>query len=145
MDLTTLACEAVDGLQHQITAAGCTVELVASEPVVGRWDRFRIEQVFINLLTNAIKYGMGKPITVGARRVGPRAEFWVEDRGMGIPKEDQARIFERFERAVSSRSFGGLGLGLYIARQIVEAHGGTIRVCSEPGHGATFTVELPFG
>ncbi|TKD03545.1 AAA family ATPase [Polyangium fumosum] len=145
VDLTTLAREAIDGCQHQITAAGCTVELVASEPVVGRWDRFRIEQVFINLLTNAIKYGMGKPITVGARRVGPRAEFWVEDRGMGIPKEDQARIFERFERAVSSRSFGGLGLGLYIARQIVEAHGGTIRVCSEPGQGATFTVELPFG
>ncbi|MDC0742792.1 AAA family ATPase [Polyangium mundeleinium] len=145
VDLATLAREAIDGLQHQVTVAGCTVELVASEPVVGRWDRFRIEQVFINLLTNAIKYGMGKPITVGARRVGPRAEFWVEDRGMGIPKDDQARIFERFERAVSSRSFGGLGLGLYIARQIVEAHGGTIRVHSEPGHGATFTVELPGG
>ncbi|MDI3291012.1 AAA family ATPase [Polyangium sp. 15x6] len=143
VDLTTLAREAADGLQHEVTAAGSTVDLVIGEPVVGRWDRFRIEQVFVNLLTNALKYGMGKPITVGVRRVGPRAELWVEDQGIGIAKDDQARIFERFERAVSSRSFGGLGLGLHIARQIVEAHGGTIRVHSEPGHGATFTVELP--
>ncbi|MDC3962774.1 AAA family ATPase [Polyangium jinanense] len=145
VDLTTLAREAVEGLQHEVTAAGLTVDLVAFEPVVGRWDRFRVEQVLVNLLTNAIKYGMGKPITVGVRRVGPRAELWVEDRGIGIPKDDQARIFERFERAVSSHSVGGLGLGLFIARQIVEAHGGTIRVRSEPGHGATFTVELPCG
>ena len=143
VDLTTLAREAADGLQHALTAAGCTVDLIADEPVVGQWDRFRIEQVFVNLLANAIKYGMGKPITVGVRRVGPRAEIWVEDHGIGIPRADQGRIFERFERAVSSRSFGGLGLGLYIARQIVEAHGGTIHVRSEPGEGATFTVELP--
>ncbi len=67
----------------------------------------------------------------------------VRDHGMGIAPEDQARIFERFERAVSSRHFGGLGLGLWIVRQVVEAHGGAIRVVSAPGEGAEFTVELP--
>ncbi|MFT3767317.1 MAG: AAA family ATPase [Minicystis sp.] len=142
-DLAALARETVEGLQPEITGAGCTLDLITAEPITGRWDRFRIEQVVVNLLTNALKYGAGKPITLGVRRAGPRAELWIEDHGIGIAPEAQNRIFDRFERAVSSRSFGGLGLGLYITRQIVEAHRGTIRVSSEPGNGAMFTVELP--
>ena len=102
----------------------------------------RLEQVVVNLLSNAIKYGAGKPISVTVALAGPAARIIVRDRGIGIGAEDQARIFERFERAVSL-NYGGLGLGLYITREIVRAHGGTIRVESEPGAGAAFIVELP--
>lgn len=111
-------------------------------PVVGRWDRSRLEQVVGNLLTNAARFGQGKPVdvTVSARN----GEAWLEvkDRGIGIAPEASQRIFERFERA-ASRNFGGLGLGLYIVRQIVEAHGGSIGVESALGEGSTFTVKLP--
>ncbi len=102
-----------------------------------------MEQVLINLLSNAIKYGAGGPIHVVVRSLASRALLIVRDHGMGIAEADQARIFERFERAVSVRNFGGLGLGLYIVRWIVTSHGGTIRVESKPGAGATFIVELP--
>ena len=106
-------------------------------------DRLRLEQVFTNLLGNAIRFGAGRPVSVSLRRLGERAVLRVSDRGIGISPEDQARIFDRFERAVSVRNFGGLGLGLWISRQIVEASGGAIRVESAPGRGAAFTVELP--
>ncbi len=71
--------------------------------------------------------------------------FEVRDQGIGIAAEKQAKIFERFERAVSSRVYGGLGLGLYIARQIVDAHGGMLEVSSDPGRGSVFTMRLPLG
>ena len=96
-----------------------------------------------NLVGNAIKYGKGAPIEVRVKRVGDLASVIVADHGIGIAAEDQPRIFQRFERAVSSRKFGGLGLGLWITSQLVEAHRGTIEVASEPGKGATFTVTLP--
>ncbi len=133
------------GIALELGAAGSALELHAGSPVIARCDRFRVEQVIVNLLVNAMKYGGGAPISMGVqRREGEGlAEIWVRDGGVGIPEEAQGRIFDRFERAVSSRSFRGLGLGLYIARRIVEAHRGTIRVTSKPGQGATFTVELP--
>jgi PAS domain S-box-containing protein len=111
----------------------------------GSWDRARLEQVATNLLANAIKYGEGKPIDVV---VAPRdgvAVLAVRDRGIGIAAQDAERIFGRFERATSATSYGGLGLGLYIAQQIAAAHGGRISVESAPGQGATFTVALPPG
>jgi signal transduction histidine kinase len=103
----------------------------------------RIEQVVSNLLANALKYGDGKPIEVRVTRSDGWARLIVHDHGIGIGPDDLDRIFERFERAVSPRHYGGLGLGLYIARQIVEAHGGSISAHSEPGVGSTFTVALP--
>ena len=116
----------------------------APTPAVGRWDRGRIEQVVLNLLTNAWKYGRGKPIHCVVRSLEDRAVLAIRDAGIGIAAGDQRRIFQIYERAVFKDEVSGLGLGLYIARRIVEAHGGTIRVESEPGDGATFIVELPF-
>ncbi len=112
-------------------------------PLIGRWDPLRIEQIVSNLITNACKYGDGKPIDVRVARQGDIAEIIVRDSGIGIAHADQARIFERFERAVPPRSFSGLGLGLWITREIARAHGGDISVRSELGGGAEFTVTLP--
>ncbi|XXY52046.1 AAA family ATPase [Sorangium sp. So ce269] len=143
VDLAALAREVVERMGQQLAAASCPTQLDLDGPVVGHWDSSRLEQVLINLLSNAMKYGAGGPIHVVARGHGDRALLAVRDHGIGIAESDQARIFERFERAVSVRNFGGLGLGLYIVRWIVASHGGTIRVESEPGAGATFIVELP--
>jgi signal transduction histidine kinase len=117
--------------------------MAAAESAVGSWDAYRIEQVLVNLLTNAIRYAPGKPLEVSVFAADGSAGFAVRDRGRGIPAADQERIFQRFERLVSPNDVSGLGLGLYIAREIVIAHGGTIRVESEPGQGARFVVELP--
>jgi PAS domain S-box-containing protein len=143
VDLAVAAREAVERLSEVFAAAGCHVELQAERPVVGHWDALRLDQVLTNLLTNAAKYGAGKPVTVSVQGDGERARVEVRDEGIGIPPEDLPRIFGRFERAVSERHYGGLGLGLYISRHIIQELGGTVRAESTPGHGATFIVELP--
>ena len=131
----------VDRHADDAARAGCQVECVAAA-APGRWDRRRLEQVVTNLLANAIKYAAGAPIAVRVH-AGDRVRIAVEDAGPGIAPADLARIFGRFERAASARHYGGLGIGLFIAQQIVHAHGGRIAVASRPGHGSLFTVELP--
>jgi signal transduction histidine kinase len=143
VDLAELIGEVLERLSDPLKRARCPVELRVVGRVVGRWDRTRMEQVIVSLLGNAMKFGAGKPLEVRVLAQGGHAWLSVKDHGMGIPTGEQSRIFERLERAVSERHFGGLGLGLFLARRIVEAHGGTIRVESEPGAGATFIVELP--
>ncbi|WP_437593732.1 AAA family ATPase [Sorangium sp. So ce1000] len=143
IDLAALVREVVERMRPQLADARCRTQLDLGAPVVGQWDPDRLEQVVTNLLSNAMKYGAGRPILIGLRRQADRALLVVRDEGIGIAEADQGRIFERFERAVSVRNFGGLGLGLYIARSIVASHGGSIRVQSRPGAGATFVVELP--
>lgn len=139
-DLAEIARDTADRFEEEAKANGCRIVLdVESAP--GFWDGHRLEQVASNLLGNAIKYGAGKEVGVQVRGGDP-ARLTVIDRGIGIAPDEQQRIFEPFERAVSPLSFGGLGLGLYIARQIVDAHGGHISVHSEPGH-TEFTVSLP--
>jgi signal transduction histidine kinase len=143
-DLSALVRDVVERCSETVAQAGCPLRVLVEEQVIGQWDRLRLEQVVTNLLSNALKYGAGKPVEVLVKAAKDRARLAVRDNGLGIALEDQARIFDRFERAVSLRHYGGLGLGLWITRQIVEAHGGVIRVESEPGSGATFTVELPY-
>src|SRR5262249_22997206 len=132
-----------DELGEELSNAGCSTSVAGDASVLGRWDRSRLEQVLINLLTNAMKYGARQPIEVKIERAGNVARLAVRDNGIGIEPEIQVRIFDPFERAVSANDYGGLGLGLYIVRRIVEQHEGSVRVESQPGAGATFVVELP--
>jgi PAS domain S-box-containing protein len=145
VDLAELAEDVVARFADAAASGGTPLELQARERPIGRWDRLRIDQVLTNLLSNAVKYGPGQPVTVEVDVEGGRARFSVRDRGIGIAPEHQARIFGRFERAVSGRHYGGFGLGLWITRQVVEVHGGSIQLRSAPGEGSTFTVELPLG
>jgi signal transduction histidine kinase len=117
--------------------------VVDAQEAVGLWDRVRLDAVVGNLVSNAVKFGEGKPIRISVSCDGPVARIAVSDHGIGIAPEQQARIFDKFERAVSERHYGGFGLGLWVVRQIVEAHGGSIYVASEAGKGSTFVVELP--
>jgi PAS domain S-box-containing protein len=144
-DLVALVREVLERAEPEAQRGHYRVQLDGEGAIVGRWDRLRIDQVVTNLMSNALKYGQGHPIDVRVWREGDLALVQVRDRGIGISAEHLERIFHRFERAVSERAFGGLGLGLYIVRRLVEAHGGSVRVESEPGQGAAFTVELPIG
>jgi signal transduction histidine kinase len=144
VDLTEVARLSVKRALAGPPASNVPVTIAAPGPVIGFWDRDRIETVVRNLVDNAIKYSNGLPVDITLERTeGDGARLIVVDRGVGIPPEAQRRIFERFERAVPIRHFGGFGLGLWLSRKIVEAHGGRIAVCSEPGEGSTFTLDLP--
>ncbi len=143
MDLAALTREMVPRFSEDLARAGCELRLDAPGPAPGYWDRLRVEQVLQNLLSNAIKYGRGRPIEVRVGMDGERAWLSVKDQGVGISAEGQTRLFQRFERLASERHYGGLGLGLWIVKQIVDAMEGRIRVESVPGEGSTFTVELP--
>ena len=125
----------------EVASGQITIDAPAA--VEGRWDRMRVEQIVTNLLSNAVIYGERRPISLTVRHVDARVEIVVRDQGIGIAPEALGRIFERFERAASGRQYGGLGLGLWIVRQIVEAMDGTIGVESAVGRGSTFTVRLP--
>jgi PAS domain S-box-containing protein len=142
-DLRDAAREIIERLRNSANLARCELSLDGPAPVRGRWDRLRIEQVLMNLISNAIKYAAGQPIHVSVGRDAGTAVVSVRDRGPGIPESEIPRIFERFERAASPRHYGGMGLGLYVARQIAEAHGGTIVARNVAGGGASFTVRLP--
>ncbi len=143
VDFAAVVREVVARMEPQAAKAEAPLTVEAPEALEGTSDRMRLEQVAENLLTNAIKYGAGQPILVRMEATPEQVTLTVKDRGIGIAPEHQARIFERFERAVSDRNYGGLGLGLYITRTLVQAMGGDIGVQSAPGQGATFTVNLP--
>lgn len=143
VNLAEVVRQAVEPLQAVLAQAGCSLSLRGEREILGRWDALRIEQVVTNLVSNALKYGANAPVEISVQRRGDAAVIAVRDHGIGIAPENTARIFERFERAVSSRDYAGVGIGLFVARQIVEAHGGSIRVESALGTGSTFFVELP--
>lgn len=143
LDLVGLIREVVATAVAHRPAAGGAISVAAEGSVIGWWDRSQIERMTFHLIKNAITFGEGKPISIEVRATRARARLIVRDRGMGIAREDQERIFARFERAVPVERFGGLGLGLYIAHVAARAHGGAIRVESELGCGAAFIVDLP--
>jgi len=144
-DLAEIIRSVSERFGEELLRSGSTLALERQGPIWGNFDVSRIDQVLSNLVSNAIRYGRGKPIVIGAVSLGQTARFWVEDFGIGIAPEHQTRIFQRYERATSSTNYAGLGLGLWISRQLVEAMGGTISVRSVVDAGSIFTVDIPRG
>jgi PAS domain S-box-containing protein len=144
-DLAGVVRSVVERFGDAAAHAQCTLRVAIEHDLVGRWDRVRVEQVVTNLLSNALKYGAGQPVDITASRVGEGdgVRLVVTDHGIGIKREDQPFVFDRFSRFVSARNYGGFGLGLWISREIVAAHGGRIELDSTPGAGASFAVVLP--
>ncbi|QSQ12454.1 PAS domain-containing sensor histidine kinase [Myxococcus landrumensis] len=143
LDLVQVVRQMVDAFSEEFARAGCELTVHVSGSLPGQWDPLRVEQVLVNLLSNAAKYGAGRPVEVSLVGEGTMAVLAVKDHGIGISEDGMARLFGKFERAVSERHYGGLGLGLYITRQIVEAMGGSITVRSAQGQGSTFILRLP--
>jgi signal transduction histidine kinase len=141
--LLPLLDRVVSDLSLQAAATGSQVCLRPHEPVTGCWDEFRIEQVIVNLLTNALRYGGGQPVEVSVHHGDGRVRIDVRDRGRGIDAADAERIFEPFERGARNGEPKGLGLGLYISRQLARSHDGELSVQSTPGEGSTFSLSLP--
>ncbi|WP_304822292.1 PAS domain-containing sensor histidine kinase [Candidatus Binatus sp.] len=141
-DIANVVRESAERFAEEASRVGSELRIKLGSGVVGKWDSFRIEQVVTNLLSNAIRYGGGKPIEVELEADEEHARLYVRDNGIGIPAEDTQRIFQRFERSSASGRHTGLGLGLYISDQIVKAHGGRMMVESRTGEGSTFIVEL---
>lgn len=143
LDLAVLVGRVVDELREEAAGVGTTLRYEAAGPAFGAWDAERIEQAIVNLLSNAVKYGEGRPVEVTVEATPDGARVRVTDHGIGIAPDDRERIFTRFERAAPLRHFGGLGLGLYITRNLIEAHGGTVHVADGTGDATTFVVDLP--
>jgi PAS domain S-box-containing protein len=143
VDLTELVGQVLERFRPQLDSVECKISFISPGKVLGNWDAFRIEQAVTNLLTNAMKYGPRKPIEVSVRVKEGLALFEIQDRGVGIAPKDFERIFLQFERATASNEVSGLGLGLFIVNQIVQAHQGRVRVESKVGEGSLFIMELP--
>jgi signal transduction histidine kinase len=141
VDLVGLVRNAIDRAREDAALSGSNIFLYASDGVIGRWDRDRLDLVVTNLLANAIKYGLGKPIEVWVDEQGGKAWLTVRDQGIGVPTDAKARLFQRYHRVATQ--YSGFGLGLWIAREIVEAHGGRIAAECDPDGGSRFTIELP--
>lgn len=135
----------VKRLEDMRLRSGSIIEVDIDPDLVGNFDLIRIESAIENMLTNAIKYGLGRPIQLKAKRSKGLVLITVKDNGIGISEKDQKNMFQKFERAVSVRKYSGLGLGLYITRKVVEAHGGTVGLESQLGQGSTFFISLPLG
>jgi signal transduction histidine kinase len=143
VELREVLRDVLDRFEDLLAQSRSELSIRAPGPVIGRWDRSRLDQVVSNLLSNAIKFGEGRPIRVEVDVQDDIATLVVADQGTGIPPERLPFLFRRFERAASSRVVGGMGLGLYIVKAIVTALGGTVDLESAPARGSTFTVKLP--
>jgi len=142
-DARDLVQDVAERMRPRAAQSGCALNLRLGPPAIGAWDRAQLDRALYHLVGNALKYGPRAPVDIEVHACDDAVEIAVRDRGIGVTEEDRARIFGRFERAVPHSHYGGLGLGLYIASQIVESHGGTIAVDSVPGEGAAFVMRLP--
>jgi PAS domain S-box-containing protein len=143
MDLSQLIRNVAEQYKDQLESSSCELSLDLDPTIKGEWDPSKLEQVIVNLLTNSIKYGQGKPIRIQAASTNGMAHLTVQDFGIGIDDGAQKKIFDLFERAPSAKKYGGMGLGLFVVNNIVKKHGGTIRVESKLDQGTTFILELP--
>jgi signal transduction histidine kinase len=143
VDLAQIATNVARHFDEADASARLEVTVKPRGPVLGDWDELRIEALLTNLISNALKYGEGKPVRISVEDRGGEAALTVADQGIGIAPEDQVRIFERFGRAVSERRYGGFGIGLWLVKEITYAHGGRIELRSAPGRGSSFTIHLP--
>jgi signal transduction histidine kinase len=143
VDLGAVARDVAERFAEQAGQVGSALSVEGEAHAPVRADPLRLDQVVVNLVSNALKFGEGRPVRLHLAQDAQQVELRVRDEGLGIAPEDQERIFGRYERAVPSRHYGGLGLGLWLSRQLVEAMGGSIAVQSAPGQGATFRVRLP--
>ncbi|MGC1676134.1 MAG: PAS domain-containing sensor histidine kinase [Candidatus Binataceae bacterium] len=142
-DLGDIVKGVAERLSEQASNAGSELRLCVDNAIIAEADKFRLDEALSNVVSNAIKYGAGRPVDVLLESKEATAVLVVQDRGIGIPPEDLSRIFGRFERTAVSRNYGGLGLGLYIANQVIEQHGGSIRAENRTGGGTRFVIELP--
>jgi signal transduction histidine kinase len=142
-DLSEVVKEAVERFSEVASHAKCELRVTAPSNILTRIDRFRLDEAIGNVISNAIKYGAGKPVDIELKSKANKATLIVQDRGIGIPEEDLSRVFGRFERTSISHNYGGLGLGLYIAKQVIEQHKGSIRAENRSGGGARIVIELP--
>jgi len=143
VNLSQLVMRIVDDFSGQAQAAGSSLILEPGGDVFSSCDDLRIEQIIANLITNALRYGGAKPVIISISTAGDKVEIHVQDQGRGIPASEHQRIFEKFERLGNNEVREGLGMGLYIARQLAQAHGGDLGVSSKPGEGSRFTLQLP--
>jgi signal transduction histidine kinase len=143
VDLREVVCDVVAGFEREALSARSALQLSAPQPIVGIWDRMRLSQIVANLVSNAIRYGAGKPIEISLNAEGDQAKLEVRDFGIGIAPEDHERVFQRFERAAQRRRTGGFGIGLWIVRESCRAMGGHVELESASGQGSRFTVRLP--
>lgn len=143
-ELSQMLNDIINRCKDQFETSGSGFPIIENmETAKGEWDPLRIDQVLTNIITNAIRYGQGKPIRISLKNHQESVRVIVKDQGLGIPKSDQDKIFKRYERGLLAREVSGLGLGLFISKQIIDAHGGSIWVESEVNQGATFIVDLP--
>jgi two-component system OmpR family sensor kinase len=143
VDLSTLVLGVVQRYDIAAKHGGSSIDLEVEPEVAGTWDRLAVEQVLENLLSNGLKFGSGKPMTVRLRSDGRFAQLQVQDRGIGMQPDQQTRIFGRFEQVMSQHRGTGFGVGLWVSNKLVTAMGGRITVSSRMGDGSTFTVTLP--
>ncbi|MET0412281.1 MAG: HAMP domain-containing sensor histidine kinase [Polyangiaceae bacterium] len=143
VDFRDVVSEVVAGFEREALTARSTLRVNATDSISGTWDRMRLSQIVANLVSNAVRYGAGKPIDVTLSATGEQARLEVRDHGIGIAREDHERVFQRFERAAQRRQTGGFGIGLWIVRESCRAMGGSVELESALGQGSRFIVRLP--
>ncbi|MEA9356194.1 hybrid sensor histidine kinase/response regulator [Bacteriovorax sp. PP10] len=143
VNFSQLMTDILERYEDQLAEANCHIESEIQKNIMVYCDPFRAEQVIVNLLSNAMKYAQGKPVAIKLRQEHGQAFLTIQDAGPGIAPEKLDAIFERFKRGNKHEGISGLGLGLYIAKQVMDAHHGSITVKSTPGLGSAFTINFP--